>query len=176
MSKEIRKDLTMAFCQMFPNPNSSTRDNPHHTSLVFFLDVAAAAPAVARAGAAGVVAVTRSVDFALDDDTVVAVVAVHKEGQDGCDEEEDDVHDSKRPRGLEHGALAVGVDAESSTTDGEKTQVGAVRTTSTPVGAVSIGNAAQSVDGSDEGAHEEKVDKGNEFGRVLCARVEEEGA
>lgn len=91
MSKEIRKDLTMAFCQMFPNPNSSTRDKPHHTSLVFFLDVAAAAPAVARAGAAGVVAVTRSVDFALNDDTVVAVVAVHKEGQDGCDEEEDDV-------------------------------------------------------------------------------------
>ena len=78
---------------MFPNPNSSTRDNPRHTALVFFLDVAAAAPAVARAGAAGVVAVTRSVDFALDDDTVtvVAVVAVHKEGQDGCDEEEDDV-------------------------------------------------------------------------------------
>ena len=91
MSKEIRKDLSMAFCQMFPNPNSSTRDNLHHTSLVFFLDVAAAAPAVARAGAAGVVAVTRSVDFALNDDTVIAVVAVYKEGQDGSDEEEDDV-------------------------------------------------------------------------------------
>jgi hypothetical protein len=31
------------------------------------------------------------VDFALNDDTIVAVVAVDKEGQDGCDEEEDDV-------------------------------------------------------------------------------------
>jgi hypothetical protein len=31
------------------------------------------------------------VDFALNDDTVVTVVAVDKEGQDGCDEEEDDV-------------------------------------------------------------------------------------
>jgi hypothetical protein len=43
------------------------------------------------AGAAGAVAVTRSVDFALNNDAVVTVVTVHKEGQYGCDEKEDDV-------------------------------------------------------------------------------------
>lgn len=103
MSKEIRKDLAMAFCQMFPNPNSSTRDNPHHTSLMLVLDVTAAAPAVALvrvAGAARAVAVTRSVDFALNDDTVVTVVAMYKESQDGGDEEEDDVPAQRLASGL----------------------------------------------------------------------------
>jgi hypothetical protein len=37
------------------------------------------------------VAVTGSVHLALDDDPVITVVTVHEQGQDGCDEEEDDV-------------------------------------------------------------------------------------
>lgn len=59
-------------------------------------DVATSAVAVARsrvAGAARAVAVTRAMDFALDDDAVavVAVVSVHEECEDAGDEEEDDV-------------------------------------------------------------------------------------
>jgi phage-related baseplate assembly protein len=63
---------------------------------IVILNVAASAVAVARsrvAGAARAVAVTRAVDFALDDDAVavVAVMSVDEECEDAGDEEEDDV-------------------------------------------------------------------------------------
>lgn len=68
------------------------------SQVVVVSNVAASAVAVARsrvARAARAVAVTRAVDFALDDDAVaiVAVVSVNEECEDASNEEEDDVPD-----------------------------------------------------------------------------------
>lgn len=100
-------------------------------------NVAAAAAAAATSrrvvGATRAVAVTGSVDFALDDDAILTVMAVDEQSQDGSDEEEDDVHDSKSPSSLEHGTLTVDVQAPSVSSDGEQAQVGAVDSGSAPV-------------------------------------------
>lgn len=45
------------------------------------------------------------------------VASSDKYGQNSCDEEENDVHDSKRPAGLEH--CAVFVRAHSDTVDAD---------------------------------------------------------
>ena len=143
------------------------------------LDVAASAVAVARsrvARASAAVAVTGAVDLALDDDTVavVAVVVCDEERQNGGDEEENDVHDAKSPRRLEHGAWFVNVQSPRVTGDSEQSQVLAVLSGPSPVGAVRVGDAAKLVDSADECADEEEVDEGDKLGRVLCLRIQEE--
>lgn len=137
--------------------------------------------------------VTGSVDFALDDDALLTVMAGDEQSQKGSDEEENNVpeasvsasitvmvpkylHDSKSPGSLEHGTLTVDLQAPSVSSDGEQAQVGAVDSPSTPVGAVCVSDASERIDCTDEGADEQKVDKGNKLGRVPCACVEKESS
>ena len=85
------------------------------------------------------------------------------------------LHDAERKRGFEHSALSVDVQTVAVARNVEKPQVRAVRSVGRPVGAVRIGDASQAVNTTDECANEEKVDEGNEFGRVSCARVQKQG-
>lgn len=138
-------------------------------------DIAASAPAAAAVGrVAWAVAVTGSVDFALDDNAIIAVVVGNEQSQNRSDEEKDDVHDAKGPRCLEHSALAVDIEAIGVSRDSEYAQIRTVGAGATPVGAVCISNASELIDGTDKGAHKEKVDKGNKLGRVPGARVEKQ--
>ena len=130
-------------------------------------------------------------DFALDDDALLTVMAGDEQSQKGSDEEENNVpeasvsasitvmipkylHDSKSPRSLEHGTLTVDLQAPSVSSDGEQAQVGAVDPPSAPVGAVCISDTSERIDRADEGTNEKKVDKGNKVSRVPGACVEEE--
>lgn len=70
--------------------------------------------------------------------------------------------------------MAVNIEAVCVSRDGEQAQVRAVGTCAAPVGTVCIGNASELVYSTDKGAHEQKVDKGHELGRVPGARVEKE--
>ena len=86
------------------------------------------------------------------------------------------VHDAERKARLEHGALLVDVKIEPVPRHSDDAEIGAVGAVGAPVGAVGLCDAAQTPDGADEGADEEQVDKGDEFGRVFGARVEEQRA
>jgi hypothetical protein len=72
--------------------------------------------------------------------------------------------------------LAVHIQAPSASTDGEQSQIGAVVSSSAPIGAVGISDASELIDSTDEGANEQKVDKRNKLGRVLRTCVEEKSA
>lgn len=39
-----------------------------------------------------------------------SLMAMEEESKDECNEEKDDVHDGKGPRGLQHGAVLVDID------------------------------------------------------------------
>lgn len=104
---------------------------------------------------------------------------MQENGQDGSKEEEENIHDAKRPRGLEHGAVLVDIGREPGAgllaivperadldVDGCGLEVGAA-------GAV---DGAEFVDGSDEGADEAEVDKGDEEGGATGRAETEEGA
>jgi hypothetical protein len=133
--------------------------------------------AVARARvAAAMMAVAVAVGVTLAAAVLVDAVAVQPGGQGG-DEEGDDVHDAKGEAGLEHGAALVGapVDADARAGDLDVAEVdGPVVAGAGDVGAVGPGDAAQEVDGGDEGAEEEGVDEGDEAGVARRAVVEEE--
>jgi hypothetical protein len=136
------------------------------------------------------VAVTRTVDLALDDHTVyssvVAMMAVDEERQNCRDEEEDAVpdcvrcvpqnrrrnlHDAKSPGSLEHGTLPVYVQPIAVARHSEEPQVGVVRARPAPVRAVGVGDASQLINSRDECAKEQQVDEGDKVGRVSSARI-----
>lgn len=143
--------------------------------LVWRLDVAATAVAVVRvARAAGAVAVAGSVNLALNDDTIIAVVAVDQESQEEGNEEEDAVHDTKRPRSLEHGTSAVDIQAEFISRNTEDAQISIVGAAAAHAGAVCISDPSQLVHCADECADEEKVDKSDKVGAVAGARIQEQ--
>ena len=86
------------FVPVAPNSQAGGSDEIYnaHAITCRLLDIATAAAAVALvrvARTARAVAMTRSVDFALNHDAVgvIAVVTVHEQGQDSSDEEEDNV-------------------------------------------------------------------------------------
>jgi hypothetical protein len=86
------------FVSVAPNSQAPGPDEIYNARATTckLLDIATAAAAVALvrvARAARAVAMTRSVDFALNDDAVgvITVVTVHEQGQDSSDEEEDNV-------------------------------------------------------------------------------------
>jgi hypothetical protein len=127
------------------------------------------------------------------DDAVARLVAVDKEGEDECEEEENAVpvemisnyrlvdsrrrcnlHDAKSKASLEHSAWSVYIKAIGIARDAEDTQVGVVGTSATPVRAVLISDAAECVYGANEGSHEEQVDKRDEASRMFGASVEEQ--
>lgn len=83
-------------------------------------------------------------------------------------------HDSENPRRLQHGTRAVDIERREASGDGPSECAGAVLISSGPVGAVGIGDVAQSDDGADEGTDEEEVDKGDEACRVFGTAVEEQ--
>lgn len=85
-------------------------------------------------------------------------------------------HDAKHPRGFQHGARFVDVQRGPRSADGPAEPAGVVVLAASPVGAVGVGHGAQHVDGTDEGADEEEIDKGDEAGRVFGAAVEEQRA
>ena len=87
-----------------------------------------------------------------------------------------DLHDAKRKRCLEHGALPVNIQVVAIARDGKEAQILAVLAAGGDAGAVRIRNTAEAVDAADESADEEQVDESNEFGRVSCARVQEKRA
>jgi hypothetical protein len=161
------------------------------------LYVAASAVAVVRGAtwATRAMAVAGSMHFALHDNairnSVVAVMAVDKEGKYGGDEEEDavpcvllamhlsqqsdaDLHDAKCPRRLEHSTLAVDMKAICVSRNGEEAQIVAVGAIGRKVGAVGLCNSAKLVNACNECANEKQVNERNEVGRVFCARIEEE--
>jgi hypothetical protein len=141
--------------------------------------VRAAAVAVARARArAASVAVTAGVVRARAGGVSLAVVGAQaiavSKGDDGCNEEEDDVDDAQRPASLEHGARLVGGPVIIGAGDGN------VAETVGPVGAavdrraVNVADSAQIVDASDEGSKDENVDDTDEEGVGRGAMVGEE--
>jgi hypothetical protein len=133
-----------------------------------------AAVAAVRAGPP--VAVTADVCLAVDDLLVgVGVTPADEEGEAGGEEEEDAVHDAEDPRGLEHGARLVGVQAGPAVGQGaEDTEAEGAGGVVRHVGAVLVG-AAQDVDGADEGAAEAEVDEGDEDAVGARPVVGEEG-
>jgi hypothetical protein len=116
------------------------------------------------------------VNLALNNHAVSTVVAVDKQRQKAGEEEEEAVHDAKRKRSLEHGALAVDIPAIAVAGDGEEAEVSAVRAVGRPVGAVGVCDSTERVDSTDESADEQQIDKGNKVGRVPRTRIQEQGA
>jgi hypothetical protein len=131
--------------------------------------VGAATRARAAAVAVAVVVVIRATVVIGAD--AVAVV----EGDKGGPGEEDAVHNAKRPRGLEHGAGLVGAQVEVGVGEGDAAGRRGVGAVAGEAGAVRVGNAAQVVDGGDEGADKGGVDEGDEAGVGRGAVVAEEG-
>lgn len=96
-------------------------------------------------------------------------MAIRRQGRKS---KEDNVHDGKRPTGLEHPAGLIGLPSEIRHGD----MVGGVPDgTRGRIGAVSVGNAPELVDSGDEGSHEGEVDEGDELGICRGAVVAEEG-
>lgn len=131
--------------------------------------------AVRAAWAARAVAMAGSVNFALVDDIVIAVMAMDEKSQKHGNEEENAVpenllvyamvrlkektlHDPKSPACLQHSTLAVDIKSVCVSRDGDETKVGIVGAIRLPVGAVGISNASKLVDSAYESTHEEKVD------------------
>jgi hypothetical protein len=85
------------------------------------------------------------------------------------------LHDGKSEAGLEHGASAVDVQSERAARDLNNAEVRAVCSAPDPVGAVGISDSSKFVDSTDESTNEEKVNKGDEIGRVAGFGVEEQG-
>lgn len=88
--------------------------------------------------------------------------------QDRRDEEEDAIHDTKRPAGLEHRARLVRVDIQRIDTPTQKAKV------VIGVAAVDVLDEAQVVHAGDEGAHEAEVDEPDEARVGAAAVVREE--
>lgn len=82
------------------------------------------------------------------------------------------LHDAKCKRRLKHRALPVDIEAVTISRNGKEAEVLAVLAVGREAGAVRICDSAQAVDTADEGANEEQIDKGDEFGRVARARVQ----
>lgn len=92
------------------------------------------------------------------------------------DEEEDDVHDSKRKTGLEHGARLVKMNRErigEASTGREESDVDAacVRITFAPLRAVPFRNRAEVVNTCYQSADEEKINDGHKQRGVAGAVV-----
>lgn len=101
----------------------------------------------------------------------VAVVESDESGPS----EEDAVHDAKGPGGLEHGARLVGAQVVVGSGDGDAAEGATPLTIPDQRGAVGARDAAQVVDGGDEGANEAQVDESDEAGVGRRAVVAEEG-
>jgi hypothetical protein len=86
------------------------------------------------------------------------------------------LHDTKRPRCFEHGALAVDVPFVAVSRYIEQAQVGVVGAVRSPVGAVGIGDTTEFINSTNEGSHEQKVDERDEVGRVTCACIQKESS
>lgn len=84
------------------------------------------------------------------------------------------LHDSECPRRLEHSTGTVHVQTPGVARNGEQSQIGAVISSAVDAGAVCISDAPERIDGTNKGADEQEVDKGNEFSRVPGACVEKE--
>jgi hypothetical protein len=95
----------------------------------------------------------------------IALMPVHEQRQDERDEEEDRVHDSKRPRRLEHRTVLVDVyrpsrtAADSKVAERSECDVDGRRG---EVRAGGVADAAELVVCCDEGADEAEVDEGDE--------------
>lgn len=108
---------------------------------------------------------------------VAAVIGAHvstvHESDDRGDGEEDDIHDTKGPASLEHGAglvvdeVVAGAD-DTNIASREIPVVGAA-----DADAVGVLDVAKIVDGSDEGAEEEGINKGDKVGVCRGAVVAE---
>lgn len=106
------------------------------------------------------------------------VVAVHKGGEDGRPEEEDDLHDAQREARLQHGARLVEVERQgvpALDAPVAKGPEGDVDLAAVPARAVRAPDEAQLVDAGDEGAEEAQVDEGDEGRGALGGRVADQG-
>jgi hypothetical protein len=98
-----------------------------------------------------------------------------------CDEEEDDVHDSQRKAGLEHGASLVQMERKripqlpANRAKGAQAQVDVVRG-GVKVRAIGTRNASQLVHPSNQCAHEAEIDEGNEGPAGSRAMIHDERA
>lgn len=87
-----------------------------------------------------------------------------QEGEDGGEEEEDDIHDPERPACLQHGTVLVDVGtplasvAALSSIVSKDAQVD-VDVTSGEVAAVGVGDPAQFVHAGNQRAHKGKIDE-----------------
>jgi hypothetical protein len=152
-------------------------------SRIRFLDIdtsrvrtAAAAVARARAGAASVAVTAGVVGTAR---RVAAVIGAHvsavHESNNRSNGKEDDVHDAKRPAGLEHGAgLVVNeVIAGANDTDIASGEIPVVATLN--ANTVGVANVAKVVNSGDEGTEEEGINECDKVGVGRRAVVAEEG-
>ena len=100
-------------------------------------------------------------------DDFVSVMPVQEHRQDRRDEEEDGVHDAKRPRCLEHRTVLVDVGRPrriAANAEIAKWAEADVDGRGGEVCAVGLADAAQLVVSGDEGADEAEVDEGDEEG------------
>lgn len=99
----------------------------------------------------------------------ISTVAIRRQGRKS---KEDNVHDSKRPTGLEHPTGLIGLPSEIRHGD----MIGGVPDgTRGRIDTVGVGNAPELVDSGDEGSHEGEVDEGDKLGICGGAVVAEEG-
>lgn len=94
-------------------------------------------------------------------------MAVEKQGQDECEEEEDGIHDAQGPGGLQHGTILVDVQRPlrsartSIITKRAEIDIDGV---CLEAGTVCISNPTKVVDCGDEGADEAKIDESHKKG------------
>lgn len=105
------------------------------------------------------------------------ILLMNKQGQESRPSKEENLHNAQREGRLEHSAglihlqrervtRALAILAERAERDPDHAGV--------PVGAVSVGDEAELVDGGDEGADEAEVDEGDEErGAFCCGEAEE---
>jgi len=110
----------------------------------------------------------------LSDNNLSLTASPNHQCEDCRDRKEYAVHDTKRPRGLEHRTLLVGFEIDTRPTDCNARKVHCPRFRRR-FGAICISNEAQDIYGTNKGANEAEVDDGDEQSISLCAVIGKEG-
>jgi hypothetical protein len=152
------------------------QSSPTGSRPAWALDVDTAVRVVGAATRAGAAAVGVAARVVVGPAVIAGADAVSVvESNKGGPGKEDAVHDAKGEAGLEHGAGPVGAEPVAGARDGDAGGGAVPGAAAAPGDAVGVGDAAQVVDGGDEGADKEQVDEGDEAGVSRGAVVAEEG-
>lgn len=142
------------------------------------LSSAVARTAVVTGAAAGMAAsgIVASASISLLHHHLLFFSAPHEQQQKSGKDEEYDVHDAERERGLQHGACLIHRERERViAADPARRQRNVEILGVGEVGAVGFGNVAQFVHACNQRARKAQVDEGDEEGRSACGFSSEQG-